>query len=668
MRKSFLKKLGAAVTIVAMLASMCVVGFAADGTITIGNPVVTETSEGSGIYKVEIPYTSTANNVIGVTMLSYVSQNGTFTGTTSPADNPYNGSSMQIVGIDQVADGAKIEFCVTTKDDSSTSIRMDEGEWGIVLLGGDNVAAPVGVMFQIPKVAKAAAKVQYDGGLKSIDITGVAASSVVATIKSQLTDLVANLYATDDAEEAGDTIDITEAMISVKAEAGEGSNYKAVITIPAGTEGKDGNLKTGETATTLNVPINATWKANAAKLNNDENALSGTKKAVTDSPNNGDLDAAVLAAVKRYGVLLTDGTNEAEVTNTADAGVITVEKTAGEAFNSTATEAQEFTYKVTVSTAAAADGVVVESALEFNVAVTIEALEDNEFFVTSAKAFKADGTTEVKSIEVANGTSEADAKAAIAAAFASVTVYGEAEEDVETGWTATDWTIANYDGSAAATYKATATLVVPETRGERKGVNKSAKKLTINVKVADPISYTATASAVSVEVADTATVNDVKTAVEAEIKKLSATVKKDDAELGTAALSDVDVDTSSITAASAGSYSIPVTIPADTTVGGEAIPAVTFNVSVTVTVKAAGPDVLLGDINDDKAVDSLDLAALANHISQFKTIAEMSSSSSKEFVAADINGDKTVDSLDLAALANHISQFKLDNNIGKPVK
>lgn len=483
MKKFSLKKITAAVSAAAMIATMCTSAFAAspvsagqDGDgITITDVTVRQRESGSKLYDVSVTYTTSVAQEIGTTMLTYVKHGNSLTSVEA-----YNDSTMKIVGVDQKNDMEAFTFTVTTEENSN-GIYMTPGEAGLLMLSGDKVTTPAVASVKIP--APAAVKATADA--VDVDVYSYEdAEAIKSKIVTKLTGKTANIFGTaEGAADATYTFTGTETAVLAPV-ADQTGKYTYTVTIPEGATLSN---------TTVSIPANFTcavevtantvaWTANTIELNGG-NTVSLTKGDVT-----GDINDAVKAALIAKGFVIKDAENHsAPVTNASSDGVITVEST-GVAYVADSSEDQTLTYKVTVTNAESKQGDVTVATLASgeitDIAVTVAALDADQFIVATAEGTK--GGAAVSSVTVPNGTSEADAKVALTAAIDNITVKNATGDKTESGWTTSgEWSIAGYDATneSAATYTATIAIAEPTERGTDKGVNKDSIKLTLTLNV-----------------------------------------------------------------------------------------------------------------------------------------------------------------------------------------
>lgn len=156
MKKFSLKKITAAVSAAAMIATMGTTAFAADstpGTITLGEISVIQDENDSTLYNVTVNYEISQDQNNGSTMLTYVKHGADLTTSDTYTDvADANNKKMNIVGVDQKDhknDKTPFTFKVTTDPDAPNAIYMVPGEVGVLMLSGDNVSSAVASLIAI---------------------------------------------------------------------------------------------------------------------------------------------------------------------------------------------------------------------------------------------------------------------------------------------------------------------------------------------------------------------------------------------------------------------------------------------------------------------------------------------------------------------------------------
>lgn len=478
MKKFSLKKITAAVSAAAMIATMGTSAFAADptpGVITIDGINVVQRENSSNLYDVTVTYTAEVQG-IGTTMLTYVKHNDSLTSASV-----YDKDTMNIVGVDQKNDTSAFTFTVTTDTSASNGIYMVPGEAGVLMLSGDKIITPAVATVTIP--APAAAKATADAvAIEAYSYDDV--DALKAKIAAELKDKTANIYAAADGTGVADaTYTFTGTETAVLAPvADQTGKYTYTVTIPEGATLSNTKISIPANFTCI-VDVTVTtiaWSATTIELTGAKE-VSLTKGDVTDG-----IDKAVKNALVAKGFVIKDADeHSANVTNANAA--IAVEST-GNVYNADATADQTLTYKVTATNAESKQGDVTVATLASgeiaDITVTVAALDADQFIVATAEGTK--GGAAVPSVTVPNGTNEADAKAALTEAIDNITVKNATGDKSESGWTTSgEWSIAGYDATneSAATYTATIAIVEPTERGTDKGVNKDSIKLTLTLNV-----------------------------------------------------------------------------------------------------------------------------------------------------------------------------------------
>lgn len=491
MKKFSLKKITAAVSAAAMIATMGTSAFASEITVTNDTITISDT-DGDGIFDITVNYTSTVNNEIGVTMLTY----GMSDDSDIAASTGYATTGMKIVGVDQSAgavakDGTgSFNFKVSAIKNSNGGYYLKRGVDAIIAVSGDGVptgSTPTYNTIKLPALP-ATSVTLADSTAISVDYysyenvkTKIAPALAAANKTAAVTAANVKKDKTLESYAATYTFDGNETV-----EEGTGENAgKYYVTIPAGAtlKGDDASCITVGEGLKAEVPVTlnrVAWTATTIELTGAKE-VSLTKGDVTDG-----IDKAVKNALVAKGFVIKDANeHSANVTNPNDA--IAVEST-GTAYDANATVDQTLTYKVTATNAKSEqDGVAVATLASGEIAditVTVAALGADQFIVATAEGTK--GGAAVSSVTVPNGTSEADAKVALTAAIDNITVKNATGDKTESGWTTSgEWSIAGYDATneSAATYTATIAIAEPTERGTDKGVNKDSIKLTLTLNV-----------------------------------------------------------------------------------------------------------------------------------------------------------------------------------------
>ena len=274
-KRSKLFKRASSLVTALLVFSMCFAGlaYAAEGTITAGTATVTAVKDAEGLYEVTVPYTASNVGSLGVTLLAF--SKGSAAGdawTVATAPAAYT-DDMQIVGIDQTDVSTSITFVISTN--SSDSIKMAEGETGVILLGGDGVSAPSKTTFTVPSNEPepevwVADKLEYTGDTIALGEITVASGASDDVKKAAVIDKALETVTkgnqtftyrltTDSAKLASKSfknLTVADVTSSTAVKTAEGE-YTVTLTIAAGVKSDDNSAITG-TALTLTVPVTAT--------------------------------------------------------------------------------------------------------------------------------------------------------------------------------------------------------------------------------------------------------------------------------------------------------------------------------------------------------------------------------------------------------------------------
>lgn len=286
MKKFSLKKITAAVSAAAMIATMGTSAFAdtpiqageaGDGMVNITDVSVKQHTAANekDLYDVTILYKSKETQGIGVTMLTYV-DHGTdplYSGTTSR--KPYaDGGTMRIVGVDQKTDVADIKvddsdtemvkgfkFTVTTNPSTAGGYYMKKGKAGIIMLSGDKVNKPAAAAITIYATAKATATVD-------VGTVNVAANLNEAGIKAALTTAAQaksiDIMDADSKEnKAKENVSLSDANFTWTQDASDATKYvgTATLTSVEGVIVPAGGIEVTANATVNKTAVQATGVA-----------------------------------------------------------------------------------------------------------------------------------------------------------------------------------------------------------------------------------------------------------------------------------------------------------------------------------------------------------------------------------------------------------------------
>ena len=481
MKKFSLKKITAAVSAAAMIATMGTSAFAADpasGAIEITNVLH---SVSGNVHTFTIQYTAGDVQDIGITMFSYAGKeipvlnkdehnNFDASKALDSAEQPY-----KVVGVDQVANTTEktgeISFKVST-DDKTAPIYMEEGQTGLVKLGGDKVNSPAIATFTIPESPWA--------------ITGVTASKA-GTAVTEVTGI--NYNAT--VEEIADAIKNAIDKVTVTGANGKTADWTVPetlsgVTVADYTPGKAGTF-------TAKVPLAQFRPSDAAATIGDVNELTF---AVTVNKDIWTATSAQMADGGKYEKQLSDVTSDDVLKNDiktkkvkliADGKELTLDYnntfiiTKGEDSRVDGVGVVKYSVKVPAGTYSDANNEVTVSAdLTADVEYEVKEVIDYSKIVNATFTVSngSDVLTAPYGITVANKTTKDDAVKNITFALKNMAETPTdlvKDADYEVAWNGT------YDAETAATYELTATITL---KGDYKFEGGAAtKEVKVNVTV-----------------------------------------------------------------------------------------------------------------------------------------------------------------------------------------
>lgn len=442
MKKFSLKKITAAVSAAAMIATMGTSAFAANviqssSGITIKGITVTQRTDDSELYNVSVEYETTEVQGIGTTMLTYVKHGDALSSVTA-----YDKDTMNIVGVDQKNDTSAFTFTVTTDSSASNGIYMVPGESGLLMLSGDKVTTP------------------------AVATLAIAALKVTNTELGEIA-IINGADATDTAKKNA----IINAVGAVKFTNTDGASEDVTLAAENVTL-----TETGATITYNNysVDVTASFVAKAfdvaeITLLTDNDEVYTADSFLNDTA---DVNDQVAAKIKKV-----------RVTGAEEEGMIPSETwtigTDGAAVSVTGTAANDSETDLTVTVTAPASAKGDLKGKTATVKVTLAA--DTTKIATSYKLFDLSGT-EVPSTGVKLTKSEG-LSAPLPAEY-SVKLYNNQNEEIDAGkWeiTAFVWSPL-FNGNTEGTYVGTATIAPKsgETT-EATGVDKLTITLTVVV-------------------------------------------------------------------------------------------------------------------------------------------------------------------------------------------
>lgn len=442
MKKFSLKKITAAVSAAAMIATMGTSAFAANviqssSGITIKGITVTQRTDDSELYNVSVEYETTEVQGIGTTMLTYVKHGDALSSVTA-----YDKDTMNIVGVDQKNDTSAFTFTVTTDSSASNGIYMVPGESGLLMLSGDKVTSPA-----VATLAIAALKVE------NTDLGNIA--------------IINGADATDTAKKNA----IINAVGAVKFTNTDGVSEDVTLAAENVTL-----TETGATITYNNysVDVTASFVAKAFDVAEITLLTDNDEVYTADSFLNDTADVNDQVAAKIKKVRVTGAEEEGMIpsetwTIGTDGAAVSV---AGTAANDSETD-----LTVTVTAPASAKGDL--KGKTATVKVTLAA--DTTKIATSYKLFDLSGT-EVPSTGVKLTKSEG-LSAPLPAEY-SVKLYNNQNEEIDAGkWEITSFVWSPlFNGNTEGTYVGTATIAPKSGEAtEATGVDKLTITLTVVV-------------------------------------------------------------------------------------------------------------------------------------------------------------------------------------------
>lgn len=494
MKKFSLKKITAAVSAAAMIATMGTSAFAdidsnksQNGTgislksdVSVIQAKDSENNYITGVYDVTVSFTTEQQQEIGVTLFAYAPQ------TQNPAPTLGTGYTDQtttpIVGVDQkemTGTEGSITFRVSTND--SASIKMSEGQIGIVKVSGDKVDAPAVALFSIPVAPWA--------------ITGVAASKASVPV-TEVTGINYNATVEEIAAAIKNAID----KVTVTGANGKTADWivpetLSGVTVADYTPGKAGTF-------TAKVPLAQFRPSDAAATIGDVNELTF---AVTVNKDIWTATSAQMADGGKYEKQLSDVTSDDVLKNDiktkkvkliADGKELTLDYndtftiTKGEDNRDNGVGIVKYSVKVPAGTYSDANNEVTvpEAGLTADVEYEVKEVIDYSKIVNATFTVSngSDVLTAPYGITVANKTSMNDAVKNITFALKNMaeTPVGLVKDtDYEVAWNGT------YDAETAATYELTATITLKGDYKFEGGAATKEVKVSVTVQAAPAVIY-----------------------------------------------------------------------------------------------------------------------------------------------------------------------------------
>ena len=495
MKKFSLKKITAAVSAAAMIATMGTSAFASEITVTNDTITISDT-DGDGIFDITVNYTSTVNNEIGVTMLTY----GMSDDSDIAASTGYATTGMKIVGVDQSAgavakDGTgSFNFKVSAIKNSNGGYYLKRGVDAIIAVSGDGVptgSTPTYNTIKLdPLTATSASFVDATSisvGYYNYDDENAKIDKIKTAITGKKVNVAAVGTAKDKENNPLESYTATYTLAGTEEVAKENDKYYVTIpnTATFDVDSVDASciaIPTGGIKAEIPVTLSLdAWAGTGLALADGLSGITITKANVT----NNNLDAAVIAELAKGNLVITGDNNRlAEVTNGTTDGVITVTKTSDGTYDAEAQTDQIFTYTVTVANAESVnEGKKVAELASGSIAgvsVTVKSLADGEFIIESVKALKGENE-----VTIPDQNFGADLQPVLNTALdgAEIWVYGTTDTEKEQ-WSlaAGEWTISGYDANVETEQTVTAkkAIVAPE---NNKGKNDNNKELSFTFKV-----------------------------------------------------------------------------------------------------------------------------------------------------------------------------------------
>ena len=416
MKKFSLKKITAAVSAAAMIATMGTSAFAANviqssSGITIKGITVTQRTDDSELYNVSVEYETTEVQGIGTTMLTYVKHGDALSSVTA-----YDKDTMNIVGVDQKNDTSAFTFTVTTDSSASNGIYMVPGESGLLMLSGDKVTSPAVATLAIAALKVANTELGEIAIINGADATDTAKKNAiinaVGAVKFTNTDGVS-----EDVTLAAENVTLTETGATITYEG-------------------------------YSVDVTASFVAKAFEVTGMKLLKADGSEYKVDSFQNGTANTTDTVKSKISKIVVTgaavDGVVPTETWNVGENGA-TVDVTGTPVEDGTAT------YTVTVTAPTAGVFGTIPSGFTMPT-INVEFTADPTKIVTSV-VLTGTGVSE-NTIEVEKGTSLEGAVNGISFALKN----SDGTDLPTTGWSLGDFTSTDYNADQEGTYTATATL------------------------------------------------------------------------------------------------------------------------------------------------------------------------------------------------------------------
>lgn len=497
MKKFSLKKITAAVSAAAMIATMGTSAFAADpatGTISIDKVEYDTTKSTGNIHAFKIHYTTSVTQELGVTMFSYMKSTDTSALTDDVRYTEETKGSLKIVGVDQKADGTDKTIDLVVSTNSEDSINVADGQIGLVLLGGDKVSAPAVALIATPGISLN----KTDLGRIPVLYTGNTTAENEA-LKSAILD---KLLATD---ENGADIKVTtyDSADNNKMKIAETPSRDS-ITVDLAKK----TVTVGDFSKTIEYAMSYDkFLATSAAVNLTGSLPMAMKDSEGTAYTADTFKTAVLDALIKGGHIVLKNRDDKTLTlSDAEKNKVAISLKEGTTnFEPSATGEQEITYQITVdkSLTIAKDGETVAwfgegaTGLTDAIDVTVKA-SNNGFVADTIKAYKSDNT-ELTEVSYKNGEKIFDqVKTDITGQIAKVMLTSTTEEGKQDQWKVDTsegavWVDGGYTSTPTddATYQVKVPIVSDDSESVDHSTPASPKPelgsyVTITVKVAKP--------------------------------------------------------------------------------------------------------------------------------------------------------------------------------------
>lgn len=454
MKKFSLKKITAAVSAAAMIATMGTSAFAVEGNDGVGVSIDTITKTvvdaDKQIYNIKVDFTSSSANEIGMTMLTYgAKDDSSLTLNTDWADNAYSDDTMKIIGVDQISpvtsgNTGSFAFKITTDKDAG-AIYLKKGATALIALSGDGVTTPAVAPLSINAIAGYAAPVAL--GAVSMDANADVSAALTDAAKAAKATIYEKQSDTDNLGE----VSLADATIGAWTES-EGT-YTATATLPSSTvmSGVDFPAAGLSVSLSATVTFNAVAASKATAVEGFTANEDVTEFAKTVTADDTTTDAKLKEKVVGKKVTLADATGKVSGTVDITDGMVSTSDT----YDSSSEEDQVITYTVTVP-----EGITSNELLNVptgGIPVTVKVT------VTKTPVIKAIALDGAKiEVTVTKGDDDDATKAAITKAIADKVTTANGYKfvvdgtDVELANATYAWSVTGSDKTFTASLKVTA--------------------------------------------------------------------------------------------------------------------------------------------------------------------------------------------------------------------